>query len=70
MTIISEQHSAEASAAIWKTTPPWLAVAADKVFGMNLNDWVMLFALIYTILQIIVLVRNQFLRKRAGNAAE
>lgn len=61
------QGSTDASTAIWKTMPPWVAIAADKVFGMSLNDWVMLFALIYTILQIIVLIRNQFLRRKAAS---
>jgi hypothetical protein len=48
---------------LWKGAPAWMAVMADKVFGMSLNDWVLVLAAIYTILQIIVLMRNNFFRR-------
>lgn len=55
-----KERSAEAGPAIWKTVPPWAAVATDKVLGLTLNDWVMIAALVYTVLQIIVLIRKNF----------
>ena len=65
-----DEHSADATTAALKASPPWMAVVADKFLGMTLNEWVLLFALIYTILQIVVLVRNQFLRKRSSDGDE
>ena len=65
-----DEHSADATTAALKVSPPWMAVVADKFLGMTLNEWVLLFALIYTILQIVVLVRNQFLRKRSSDGDE
>lgn len=65
--MIQAESSSSASSAIIKTTPPWAAIAANTVFGMTLNDWVMLFALIYTVLQIVVLIRNEFIRRKRIN---
>lgn len=59
-----------ASSALWKGAPAWFAVVVDRVFGMSLNDWVLLLAAIYTLLQIIVLVRNQFFRRTYGMERE
>ena len=65
--MIQNETSSSAGSAIIKTSPPWAALAANAVFGMTLNDWVMLFALAYTILQIVVLIRNEFIRRKRSN---
>lgn len=47
---------------VWKWPVAWMAVVADRVLGMSLNDWALLLAIVFTLLQIIVLVRDQFLK--------
>ena len=65
--MITHESSSNTGSVILKTSPPWAAVAANTIFGMTLNDWVMLFALIYTALQIVVLIRTEFIRRKASN---
>ena len=65
--MIHNATSPSAGSAIIKTSPPWAALAANTVFGMTLNDWVMLFALAYTVLQIVVLIRNEFILRKRSN---
>mgnify|MGYP003443486795 CR=1 FL=1 len=64
--MITHESSSNTGSVILKTSPPWAAVAANTTFGMTLNDWVMLLALIYTALQIVVLIRKEFLRRKAA----
>lgn len=47
-----------------KVLPPWLVLASEKIAGLTLNDWVLITALIYTLLQIIVFVRDKLLSRR------
>ena len=65
--MITHESSSNTVSVILKTSPPWAAVAANTIFGMTLNDWVMLLALIYTALQIVVLIRKEFIRRRSSN---
>lgn len=52
---------------VWKWPVAWMAVVADRVLGMSLNDWALLLAIFFTLLQIVVLVRDKFLGgKRRG----
>ena len=65
--MLPPESTLQAGSVILKTSPPWAAVAANTIFGMTLNDWVMLLALIYTALQIVVLIRKEFIRRKASN---
>lgn len=47
-----------------KVLPPWLVLASEKIAGLTLNDWVLIAALIYTVLQIVVFVRDKLLARR------
>jgi lysozyme len=47
-----------------KTLPPWIALGVEKLMGLSLNDWVLISALIYTLLQILVLVRDKIINRR------
>lgn len=51
-----------------KTLPPWLALLIDKVSGFGLNEWVLVAALIYTSLQIFVLVRDRIINRQPACA--
>ena len=48
---------------IWKWPVAWATVVADRFLGMSLNDWALLLAIIFTLLQIVVLVRDKFFRR-------
>jgi GH24 family phage-related lysozyme (muramidase) len=47
-----------------KVLPPWLVVASDKVAGLTLNDWVLITALFYTVLQIIAHIRREYIKRQ------
>lgn len=47
-----------------KTLPPWIALGVEKLMGLSLNDWVLITALIYTLLQILVLVRDKIINRQ------
>lgn len=63
MSDIKSQFSDSATTAVMKSSPPWILVAADKVMGLSLNEWVMIAALVYTLLQIFVLIRDKIVRR-------
>lgn len=50
-----------------KASPP-IMVSGAAVAGFSLQDWVLIATLVYTVLQIALLVYN-FLKKRARDAA-
>jgi disulfide bond formation protein DsbB len=49
-----------------KAAPP-LAVTASTFVGMSLQDWVYALTIIYTVLQIALLVRKHFKDKKDGS---
>lgn len=46
-----------------KTLPPWLALIFEKVSGFGLPEWVLIATLVYTSLQIFVLVRDRIINR-------
>lgn len=52
-------------AAAAKASPP-LTVSGLAVVGVSLHEWVLIATLIYTVLQILLLVRN-FIKNRRGD---
>jgi len=50
-------NSSEYIAAATKASPP-LAVTAATLGGMSLQDWVLIATLLYTLLQIVLLIRR------------
>lgn len=53
------EHQQDHSTTIGKLLIVWIST----ITGMTLTEWAALFAVIYTLLQIIVLVRDKFIRK-------
>jgi len=49
---------------VWKWPVAWMAVVADRVLGMSLNDWALLLAIVFTLLQIFVLLRDKVFSNR------
>lgn len=65
-----ESHAAEYTAAAGKASPP-IVVSGAAVAGISLQEWVLTATLVYTVLQIGLLIYN-FMKKRArdrGNGA-
>lgn len=60
------RESPEAAAAAAKAAPP-LAVTGMTVAGYPLADWVLVATLLYTLLQIVVVVRRMLWQRRAGD---
>lgn len=58
-------HGGDFMAAVGKASPP-LGVSAAAVMGFSLQDWVLIATLVYTVLQIALLV-YKFLKKRAAH---
>lgn len=54
--------------ALSKQLPPWAIVAADLLAGIPLERWVLILTLLYTLLQMFVLVRDKVLKKTAIKA--
>lgn len=54
-------HSATVQEII-KSTPPLTAVGAT-LLGFPLSDWVLFFTLLYTVLQIFVLVKDKIVKR-------
>ena len=46
---------------------PTITVGGLTLFGVGLSDWVLIATLVYTGLQVYVLVRDKFVRKRNGS---
>lgn len=57
-----ESHAGEYTAAAGKASPP-LLVSGAAVAGISLQDWVLIATLVYTVLQIGVLIYG-FAKKR------
>lgn len=49
-----------------KSAPP-IAVGGLTLFGVGLSDWVLLMTLVYTVLQVYILVRDKLIRNRDGS---
>lgn len=60
-----ESNGGEIAASAGKLSPP-LAVAGAAIGGIPLQDWVLIATLVYTVLQIGVLIYN-FAKKRAAD---
>lgn len=56
------EKQAEIVSAAAKQAPPWAIIALDQIAQIPLERWVLIATLVYTLLQIIVLVRGQFFR--------
>lgn len=54
----------ELAAAAAKTAPPAAVAGSYAVLGLTLNEWVAIATLAYIALQAVVLVRNEFIRRR------
>lgn len=54
----------ELAAAAAKTAPPAAVAGSHALFGMPLSEWVAVATLIYIGLQAVVLIRNEFIRRR------
>lgn len=54
-------HAQEATAAVAKATPP-VAVTGMYIAGYSLADWLVLLTLIYTTLQIVVLLHKLYIQ--------
>lgn len=52
---VPEGVTGEAIAAVTKATPP-VTVSALSIAGVSLQDWVLIATLIYTVLQLLLLV--------------
>jgi hypothetical protein len=59
-----QSHASEFAVAAGKASPP-IVVSGAAVAGISLQDWVLIATLVYTSLQIALLVYN-FLKKRAA----
>ena len=46
-----------------KQSPPWFVLALDAVAGIPLERWVLIMTMVYTLLQIWVLLRDKFMRR-------
>lgn len=60
----SQTMKDELVAATAKVSPAVVVAAAEPVFGLTLQDWVYITAIAYTVLQIALLIRNEFFRKK------
>lgn len=60
----SQKMKDEIASAALKATPPVAYVGAERWFDLTMNELVTLAVLIYTVLQICVLIRNEFIRKK------
>lgn len=58
-----ESHATEYAAAAGKVSPP-VVVSGAAVAGISLQEWVLTATLVYTVLQIGLLIYN-FMKKRA-----
>lgn len=67
MSMNLETHGGEIVAAATKGTPP-LAVTGMAIAGVPLQDWVLAATLVYTLLQIALLV-HKFVKGRAAERA-
>lgn len=56
-------HSHEVTAEVMKMTPP-AAVAGLTIAGIALSDWLLMFTLLYTILNVFFLLRDKWWRQR------
>lgn len=63
-----ESHATEYAAAAGKASPP-IVVSGAAVAGISLQDWVLTATLIYTVLQIGLLIYN-FTKKRARDRGQ
>ncbi len=63
-----EAQAGELVAAATKGSPP-LAVTGLAIAGVPLQDWVLVATLVYTVLQIVLLVRK-FLKERAAERGQ
>jgi len=62
-----ETHAGDYAAAATKASPP-LAVTGAAIAGVPLQNWVLFATLVYTVLQIALLV-HKFLKERAAERA-
>lgn len=63
-----QSHAGEYAAAAGKASPP-LVVSGAAVAGVSLQDWVLTATLVYTVLQIGLLIYN-FMKKRARDRVQ
>ncbi|HMO74586.1 MAG TPA: hypothetical protein PKD99_02210 [Sphingopyxis sp.] len=69
MSMNMETHGGDIAVAVGKTSPP-LTVAGAAIAGVPLQDWVLIATLIYTVLQIAVLVQGFLKKRRAARDGE
>ena len=62
MSAIEETTTVASEAA--KAAPPVAVAVADTVFGLSLSDFLVAVTIIYTVLQIYVLVRDRIIREK------
>lgn len=63
-----ESHAGEYVAAAGKASPP-LVVSTAVAASISLQDWVLIATLVYTVLQILLLVRKFLRDRRTGGDA-